>query len=220
MENTCLWRSGRSLFQERFKLITMSVNSLNDCAHFSLSEGDKGAAAGTFTWLRSSPFTLHHPLRTQKKKKSQFSPPSHLYCDVLCAWPLSSKVLTNEFFFLRTWHESAEGNRIALKRQKLKFRFHRFRLLQIIIDKHKEIHQLFSSFHSSTDGLRLCGSMLTEAGEMCAVTWLPVTCRFPCVLEYVCSLDTPARPAQPWPNCGAPFSLAVPHWAASVASYI
>lgn len=49
--------------------------------------------------------------------------------------------------------------------------------------------------HLQTDRLSLRGSMLMEAGEMCAVTRLLVTCRFPCVLEYACSLDTPARPA-------------------------
>lgn len=53
----------------------MSVNSLNDCAHFSLSEGDKGAAAGTFTWIRSLPFTI--PC-ARKKKKSQSSSSSSI----------------------------------------------------------------------------------------------------------------------------------------------
>lgn len=93
---------------------------------------------------------------------------------------------------------STEGRRIVLKQQKLKFRFHQFRQVlckRHIIHKHdKEIHQLFSFFaHLQADGLSLCGSMLMKAGEMCAVMWLPVTCRFPCVLEYACSLDTPAR---------------------------
>lgn len=53
----------------------------------------------------------------------------------------------------------------------------------------------YSLFSLQTGGLSLHGSMLMEAGEMCAVMWLPVTCRFPCVSEYICSIDTPARPA-------------------------